>query len=96
MGFDLSTIIAQAPAMISLLRNVVETLGSLSPPKPAPATIPAGAVAHPSAAIKDLQHLMNAIVKPTPPLDEDGWLGPQTEAVIETAIAMLKTKGIGA
>lgn len=95
MGINFADVIAQAPTVISLLKNVIETFGALSPPKPAPDVVPPGTVAHPSAAIRDLQHLLNAVVKPSPPLAEDGWLGPQTEAVIETGIAMLKTKGIG-
>lgn len=95
MALDLTSILSAAPQVISLLKSVIETFGSISPPHPAPAVVPPGAVAHPSQAIKDLQNLLNAVVKPTPPLEADGWLGPQTEAVIETAIALLKTKGIG-
>lgn len=95
MSLDLTTILGAAPQVISLLKSVIETFGSIAPPAPAPTTVPPGAIAHPSQAIKDLQTLLNVVVKPTPPLEVDGWLGPQTEAVIETAIGLLKAKGIG-
>jgi hypothetical protein len=44
----------------------------------------------PSDAIKQVQHLLNQFVKPTPPLAEDGWLGPRTEKAITDGIALAK------
>jgi lysozyme family protein len=59
----------------------------------APVQVPvgstAGAVARaPSDTIKAVQKLLNQIVKPQPPLQEDGWLGPRTEKAIRDGLAM--------
>lgn len=82
------------PILISLAKNLATGLATNEPPTPAK-TIPAGTVKVPSRAIKDLQKLLNAVVKPQPPLDVDGWLGPRTEEAIEAGIAKLKAAGIG-
>lgn len=84
------------PTLISLLNNTVAGLGSASPSPPAPTIgVPAGAVAHPSAAIKDLQTFLNLALALSPPLVADGWLGPKTEQAIEAGIAKLKSLGVG-
>lgn len=92
---NIVTILKQVPTIVSLLENITKAFASDTPPPSPPAVIPPGTAAHPSAAIKDLQALLNKLVKPTPPLDEDGWLGPKTEAAIEGGIAMLKAQGVG-
>lgn len=91
---NLTMILKQVPTIVSLLGNLTKAFASDIPPPSPPAVIPPGTTAHPSAAIKDLQTLLNKLVKPTPLLDEDGWLGPKTEAAIERGIAMLKAQGI--
>jgi hypothetical protein len=60
------------------------------PAVPATDTAPAvpAVTKKPSATIKSMQHLLNQVVKPQPPLKEDGWLGDKTEAAIASAIAM--------
>ncbi len=59
----------------------------------APVQVPVGATAGsvaraPSDTIKAVQKLLNQIVKPQPPLQEDGWLGPRTEQAIKAGLAM--------
>jgi hypothetical protein len=43
----------------------------------------------PSAGVKQLQHLINTYFPPSPPLVEDGWLGPNTDAAIMSALNKL-------
>ena len=83
-----------APIIISLLSNTSATLKTNNAPL-ADAPLTAVPTSSASAAIADLQRLLNAVVSPQPPLDVDGWLGPKTEAAIELGIAKLKTLGIG-
>ena len=83
-----------APVIISLLSNTAGTLKTINPPLP-DAPLFAVSTAKASAAIADLQRLLNAVADPQPPLNVDGWLGPKTEAAIELGIAKLKTLGIG-
>jgi hypothetical protein len=99
------------PMIVGLLTNVLKTWKTDAPTSvpqepipgpgpvqgPVPTPTPADKNAHESEAIKGLQKLLNAIpgIAPTPPLDEDGWLGPQTEAVILKAIEMAKSYGFG-
>lgn len=66
-------------------------------PGPMPATTPDDKNAHESEAIRGLQKLLNVIpgIAPTPPLDEDGWLGPKTEKVILDAISLARSYGFG-
>lgn len=78
------------PVILSLLKNLGTGLATDAPP-----TTPGTAVKVPSKAIKDLQQLLNIIIQPNPPLEVDGWLGPQTEAAIEAGIAKLRAAGIG-
>ena len=82
------------PIVISLLKNLGTGLATDSPAGPVK-EIPEGAVKVPSRAIKDLQALLNIIVRPDPLLKVDGWLGPRTEEAIEAGIAKLKASGIG-
>jgi hypothetical protein len=93
MDFSLLLKIA-APLIVSLLSNTAGTLKTDNPPLP---DVPLIAVpkAKASAAIADLQRLLNAVADPQPPLEVDGWLGPQTEAAIELGITKLKSFGIG-
>jgi hypothetical protein len=82
------------PLILSLLKNLGTGLATDSPVGPVK-EVPEGTVKVPSRAIKDLQALLNVIVKPDPLLAVDGWLGPRTEEAIEEGIAMLKKSGIG-
>ena len=89
---------ALGPSLVPFLGNFAQSMKTTTAPAPAPAVVPAGTSPHPDAAIKDLQTLLN---NPTlglnisPPLKVDGWLGPKTDAAIESAIAKLKAAGIG-
>jgi len=92
---DLALIIKVAmPLIVSLLSNAAGTLKTDNPPL---TDVPLIAVpkAKASAAIADLQRLLNAVADPQPPLEVDGWLGPKTEAAIELGIAKLREFGIG-
>lgn len=76
------------PGLISFLQNTVSGLKTNAPPAaPPPSTAP-GTVPHPSAAIRDLQALLNVVLGTN--LATDGWLGPKTEAAIEQGIARIK------
>ncbi len=79
------------PIVVSLLKNLGTGLATDSPAGPGGAVN----VKVPSRAIKDLQALLNIIVRPDPLLKVDGWLGPRTEEAIEAGIAKLKASGIG-
>ena len=81
------------PIIVSLLSNTAGTLKTDNPPLDTP--LIAVPTAKASAAVADLQRLLNAVVDPQPPLVVDGWLGPKTEAAIELGIAKLATLGIG-
>lgn len=85
------------PMLVNLLQRTITDFGTPTAPPaaPAPSEIPPGAVPHPSDAIKALQKVLNAVVIDTPPVAEDGWLGPKTEAKIMAGIAKLKTYGVG-
>jgi hypothetical protein len=82
------------PLIVSLLSNTAGTLKTINPPLP-DAPLIAVPTAKASAAIADLQRLLNAVADPQPPLVVDGWLGPRTEEAIELGIAKLKSFGIG-
>lgn len=82
-------IIAIAPQLIDVLTSVVKGMKTETAPSPVET------VRHPSEAIRHLQALMNRALKPNPPLQEDGWLGPRTEEAIDKAIALLQAAGIG-
>lgn len=75
------------PTLVSLLSS---TATELKTPTPTSDT-----VRRPSQAIMHLQALLNVVMNPDPPLVEDGWLGPKTEAAIEAGIVRLKSLGIG-
>ena len=81
---------AIAPTLISLLINTAGTLKT-STPRAVGTINPHGA----SAAIKDLQVLLNTVLHLDPPLETDGWLGPKTEEAIQQGIAQLKALGVG-
>ncbi len=86
-------LIAQlAPSIISLLSNTSSILKSDTP---IPIEANALSISPPKAseAIKNLQKLLNTALILNPPLVEDGWLGPKTEAAIEAGIARLKSFG---
>ncbi len=90
------TLLAQAiPLVIPFLQSMITSYFSQAVPPAVPTVTPTGAVAHKSVAISDLQGMLNTLLKLSPPLDTDGWLGPKTEAAIEQAIAVLKAQGIG-
>ena len=73
------------PIVVSFIQNFSKTVASPTPPLPlAPV---------PSAAIKDLQTLLNVVLGTN--LEVDGWLGPETEAAIEQGIAKLHSLGVG-
>ncbi len=80
---------AVGPALISLLSNVATSLKTDEPPAPS------GTTPHPVEAIRHLQALLNVALGLNPPLREDGWLGPKTEAAIEAGIVKLRSFGIG-
>lgn len=86
-------LIAQlAPSIISLLSN---TSGALKTNEPIPAKTSALSISpvKASEAIKALQSLLNTALGLNPPLVEDGWLGPKTEAAIMTGVARLRSFG---
>ena len=88
-------LIAQlAPTIISLLSNTSSVLKTNTP---IPIEADSLSISPPKAseAIKDLQKLLNIALILNPPLVEDGWLGPKTEAAIEAGIARLHNLGIG-
>ena len=87
-------ILEALPTIVSLVSNVAGTLKTANPPL-ADAPLVAVPTAKASAAVADLQRLLNAVANPQPPLVVDGWLGPKTEAAIELGIAKLATLGIG-
>ena len=72
-------ILEALPTIVSLVSNVAGTLKTANPPL-ADAPLVAVPTAKASAAVADLQRLLNAVVNPQPPLVVDGWLGPKTEA----------------
>ncbi len=81
------------PLVVSFIQNFAKSAALPTAPPPEPYLAPLVPV--PSAAIKDLQTMLNIVLQLNPPLDEDGWIGPLTEAAIEQAIAKLHSLGIG-
>lgn len=82
------------PTLIGLLQSTVANFGSANAPEQ-PATVPISVVPKANDAIKHLQAFLNIALSLNPKLDEDGWLGPKTEAAIDAGIAKLKSLGIG-
>lgn len=86
-----------APEVIKLFGK---TTAPAQPPAPPPSTPVVAPVPNPgtsvvlnrapSAAIRELQHILNETVHPQPPLKEDGWLGPKTERALLQGLAMAK------
>lgn len=86
-------LIAQlAPSIISLLSNTSSALRT-SEPIPAKTNTLSISPIKASEAIKALQSLLNTALGLNPPLVEDGWLGPKTEAAIMTGVARLRSFG---
>lgn len=82
------------PTLVRLLQSTIENFGSTNEPDQ-PATVPSGVVPKANEAIKHLQAFLNLALGLNPKLEEDGWLGPRTEAAIDQGIAKLKSLGIG-
>lgn len=84
-------LIAQlAPSIISLLSNASGALKTDVPISNSTVIVSAPKA---SEAIKALQSLLNTALGLNPPLVEDGWLGPKTEAAIMTGVARLRSFG---
>ena len=74
-----------APSVISIFRQTT------APTAPTPMAAPTVTVERkPSEAVKEIQDVLNTVLKIEPPLHVDGWLGPQTEKAIHDGIAKLK------
>ncbi len=82
------------PHVVALLERLGSDFYSPTAPPPAPTVVPPGTVAQPDEVIKLLQHLLNA-VPGVKPIDEDGWIGPDTRDAIVTAAAYAKSWGLG-
>lgn len=79
-----------APSIISLLSNASGALKTDAPVNNSTVVVSAPKA---SEAIKALQSLLNTALDLNPPLAEDGWLGPKTEAAILTGVARLRSFG---
>lgn len=82
------------PTLVGLLQSTVANFGSPSAPPPV-SSVPPSVVPKANDAIKHLQAFLNVALGLDPKLNEDGWLGPKTEAAIDAGIAKLKSLGIG-
>lgn len=99
LGVILATVLAQVAANPQGAQDIVAGLINLFKATTAPTPIltpgvpgvPGSAVKKaPHPAVKQLQAMLNRLVKPQPPLDEDGWLGAKTEDAIMKGLEMLK------
>ena len=93
-------LIAQlAPTIISLLSNTSSVLKTDTPlPDISEKTEVFSISISPQELLnltRTLQKALNIALILNPPLVEDGWLGPKTEAAIEAGIARLHNLGIG-
>lgn len=82
------------PTLVTLLQSTVANFGSTKEPA-VPVSTPSSVVPKANDAIKHLQGFLNLALGLNPKLEEDGWLGPRTEAAIDQGIAKLKSLGIG-
>lgn len=82
------------PTLVRLLQSTIENFGSTTVPPPV-SSAPPSVVPKANDAIKHLQAFLNVALSLNPKLEEDGWLGPRTEAAIDLGIEKLKSLGIG-
>lgn len=82
-----TSVVSSLPSLSTVINDVVKALQVQT----SPVVTPVGNTPiKPSETVKTLQRLLNQFVQPNPPLQEDGWLGPKTEAAINQAIQMAK------
>lgn len=84
----ISTVVATLPNLSTLVTDLTKALQVQTTPVPSTATLALAGQGKPSDTVKTIQRLLNQFVKPNPPLKEDGWLGPKTEAAIQQALQM--------
>lgn len=81
-----------AISLINMFKATTAPVVVAVPSTPAQGDLPAipSVEKKPSDAIKELQTMLNMVLKPQPPLVVDGWLGAKTERAIHDGLAMLK------
>lgn len=80
------TIESTVNAIVNMFKATTATTPTTVPASPTTAAVEKA----PSDVVKELQALLNKVVKPQPPLAEDGWMGEKTEAAIKQALVMAK------